>query len=164
MFYLVGTMEVPWGVSEYDIIGGLKGEPLDVIEGPYTGLPIPANAEIVIEGESLPGEEIVEGPFGEWTGYYASDARPEPVIHVKTIMHRNDPILNGLSPRMAIKNPIHLDFIRPALVWNELEAAGIPDVSGVWFMQVGIIVVAIKQRYPGHARPGGIVPTGSPSG
>ena len=46
-----------------------------MIKGPVTGLPIPANAEIVIEGFVEPDNVRAEGPFGEWTGYYASDAR-----------------------------------------------------------------------------------------
>ncbi len=41
---------VPWGISEYDYIGGIRGEPIEVIKGEYTGLPLPAGAEIVVEG------------------------------------------------------------------------------------------------------------------
>ncbi len=76
-------MEVPHGVSEYEWVGGLQGGPVQVIEGDYTGLPIPAHAEIVIEAEALPGETREEGPFGEWTGYYASAMRHEPIMKVK---------------------------------------------------------------------------------
>ena len=72
--------------------------PVEVIKGPVTGLPIPANAEIVIEGFVEPDNERIEGPFGEWTGYYASDLRPEPVIDIKAIYYRNDPILLGCVP------------------------------------------------------------------
>src|SRR5260370_15212363 len=71
LIYRAGGMEVPHGVSEYDWVGGLQGEPVQVIEGEYTGLPFPAAAEIVIEGEAIPGQDMDEGPFGEWTGYYA---------------------------------------------------------------------------------------------
>ena len=51
----------------------MRGTPVEVIQGPVTGLPIPANAEIVIEGFVEPDNERIEGPFGEWTGYDASD-------------------------------------------------------------------------------------------
>ena len=80
LIFLAGGMEVPNGVCEYDWVGGLQKAPVPVIIGGYTGLPIPAAAEIVIEGESVPGEERNEGPFGEWTGYYASSMRAEPTI------------------------------------------------------------------------------------
>ena len=53
----------PWGVSEFDYAGGLAGEPFEVVKGPYTGLPIPARAEIVLEGDLL-----VAGPGGRRRG------------------------------------------------------------------------------------------------
>src|SRR5499426_3983288 len=49
--FLAGSIEVPYGVPEYEFIGGIRGEPFEMIEGEYSGLPIPANAEIVIEGD-----------------------------------------------------------------------------------------------------------------
>ena len=76
MSFLMGWSEVPYGVCELEVIGGMRGAPVDVIKGPVTGLPIPANAEIVIEGFVEPDNVRTEGPFGEWTGYYASDLRP----------------------------------------------------------------------------------------
>src|SRR5205807_9015831 len=44
------------------------------------------------------GEEMDEGPFGEWTGYYASSMRPEPIMKVKRLYHRNNPIILGAPP------------------------------------------------------------------
>src|SRR5215468_6134035 len=93
MTFLMASSEVPQGVCEYEVVGGMRGRPVDVIKGPVTGLPIPANAEIVIEGFMDPENERIEGPFGEWTGYYASDLRPEPVLDVKAVYYRNNPIL-----------------------------------------------------------------------
>ena len=40
----------------------------------------------------------MEGPFGEWTGYYEAEKTPEPVIHVQALYHRNDPIILGVPP------------------------------------------------------------------
>src|SRR5262249_16512900 len=87
--------EVAEGGGEYGIGGGGRGKPVEVINGPVTGLPIPANAEIVLEGFVEPGNERIEGPFAEWTGYYASDLRPEPVLDIKAVYYRNNPILLG---------------------------------------------------------------------
>ena len=71
--------------AEYDIAGSRLGRPIDVIRGRHTGIPFPADAEIVFEGFMPPPEEVPvpEGPFGEWPGYYASSTRPEPVLQVK---------------------------------------------------------------------------------
>ncbi|MDO8692435.1 MAG: UbiD family decarboxylase, partial [Dehalococcoidia bacterium] len=65
LLFVIASLQMPPGVCEYDIVGGVKGEPVEIIKGAFTGLPLPANAEIVIEGESVPNETKVEGPFGE---------------------------------------------------------------------------------------------------
>ena len=73
--------------------------------GPITGLPIPAHAEIAIEGEMPPPEveSRLEGPFGEWPGYYTvgskGTAEHQPVIRVKAIYYRNQPILLNMAPQ-----------------------------------------------------------------
>ncbi|MFH1122410.1 MAG: UbiD family decarboxylase [Pseudomonadota bacterium] len=159
---LAGSMEVPYGVPEYDFIGGMKGRPVEVVKGPYTGLPIPADAEIVIEGESYPGETKMEGPFGEFTGYYASSARPEPFIKVKTVLYRNDPILLCSPPgKPPYENAFYRSFLKSANIWNDLEKAGVPDVRGVWVPPAGgamsLIFLSIKQRYPGHAKQAALI-------
>ncbi len=147
--------EVPHGVGEYDLAGAVRGSPIEVIEGPETGLPIPAGAEIAIEGFCSPGDKKAEGPFPEWTGYYGSSSRQEPILRVKTVMHRDDPILTA---RHEIRGK-SFDFrslLRSALLWKELERAGIPEIKGVWrYEQAGsrfFNVISIKQRYYGHAR------------
>src|SRR5712692_450907 len=72
LLFIASSLEIPYGVSEYDFAGAIRGEPYEVVRGPVTGLPIPANAEIVIEGFLYHDKKAPEGPFGEWTGYYAS--------------------------------------------------------------------------------------------
>lgn len=160
LLYVVGSVEQPYGVSEYEVAGGIKGEPLEVIKGPVTGLPIPARGEIVIEGECLVDDTSIEGPFGEWSGYYASTAREEPIMRVKAVYYRNRPIILGFSGLRAPKGtPLEGQIIRSALLKRQMENAGIPDVTGVWFHKEGgpymLTAVSIKQRYPGHARQAG---------
>ena len=69
-----------------------------VVAGRLTDLPMPVFSEIVLEGFLYPNELKSEGKFGEWPGYYVSDARPEPVIQVKAVYYRNDPIILGAWP------------------------------------------------------------------
>ena len=161
LLFLTGATEVPYGMSEYDYAGGIKGEPLKVINGPCTGLPIPADAEIAIEGEVYPEDRRVERPFGEWTGYYASASRQEPTVRVKTLMYRTNPILCGSPPfRPAWGQGLSRSLWRSALVWNALEDAGVPDVVAVNAHPAAgrfLYIVAIKQRYAGHARQAGFV-------
>ena len=100
-----------------------------------------------------------EGPFGEWTGYYASNQPAVPVIQIKALYFRNDPILCGfplLKPSSG--DNLHFSLMRSALIWNALDETGVPDVKGVWCHPAGgrfLTVVSIKQRYPGHARQAG---------
>jgi UbiD family decarboxylase len=151
-----------WGVSEYDLAGGIIGQPVPVIKGRFTGLPIPAHAEIVIEGEVHPGELVDEGPFGEFHGYYANLRLmpvPEPVVRVKAIHYRNDPILLCSSPGIPANNLfeglVH-SFAHSALVWDHLEGIGLPGIKGVWCHELGsswyFNVISIKQMYTGHSR------------
>ena len=66
--FVFASTDVPNRVNEYDYAGGVLGMPLEVVKGPLTGLPIPADAEIAIEGEVAENDFLSEGPFGEWTG------------------------------------------------------------------------------------------------
>lgn len=157
LLYLASCSEVPPNVSEYAWAGGIRGEPVKVIRGRVTGLPIPADAEIVLEGFAYPNDKLMEGPFGEWTGYYASASREEPVLHVKAIYHRNQPIIVGSPPNRPPDEQSHYRaFMRSALMWEEIEKAGVPDVTGVWCHEAGgsrlFVAVSIKQRYFGHSR------------
>ncbi len=152
------TMGLPWGVSELDMVGYMQGKPVDVILGKYTGLPIPANAELVIEGFS-PSTKLdgrPEGPFGEWTGYYASGRRDEPVVHIKRIYFRNNTIIHGQPP---IKPPVNTWFPIPlhtaTMLWTELDKLGLQNITGIYVHGPGnrvICVISLKQRFLGHAR------------
>ena len=162
LLFMASAFEVPYGVSEYDFAGGLKGAPLKVMRLEQSGLPVPAAAEMVIEGECYPADRMPEGPLGEWTGYYASGVRDEPVIRIRRVYFRNNPIMTGAPPsRPPTEASFYKCFWRSAMIWDELERAGVPDVAGVWCPPEGntrlLTAVAIRQRYPGHARQAGVI-------
>jgi 4-hydroxy-3-polyprenylbenzoate decarboxylase len=162
MMFLMASSEVPYGLCEFDLVGGYRGKPMECIKGEVTGLPFPANAELVLEGWVDPVEKQAEGPFGEWTGYYASDTRPEPIMHVERIYHRNDPIILGCPPQRPPDELARYRAVaRSALLKRSIEASGVPDVRAVWADEVGtarmLVAVSIRQRYPGHARQAGHV-------
>lgn len=155
LMFVAASQAVPPGMNEYAWAGGLVGQPLSVIEAPITGLRVPAAAEIVIEGEIVPGDTLPEGPFGEWTGYYASARRAEPVVQLKAIYHRGDPILTAAPPFRPTIHGMYRSMLRSAMIWNGIEQGGVPDICGVYVpppAQRFMIVVAIRQRYPGHAK------------
>jgi 4-hydroxy-3-polyprenylbenzoate decarboxylase len=157
--FVAGFEYLPHGSSEYEFAGAIKGAPIAVCAGPQTGLPIPALSEIVFEGRLLPMSEasLPEGPFGEFTGYYAAEARPGPVMEVAAIHHRNAPILLGSPPMKPPRFHFGLPF-RAATIWSELESSGVTDVAGVWqHVSQLMTVVALRQRYDGHAKRAALV-------
>jgi len=156
LLYLMACNEVPYGTSEYDFAGGLRGKPYPVIRGEVTGLPIPAHAEIVLEGFVDPKKRRKEGPFGEWTGYYASDVRDEPVLDVKAVYYRNNPIILGCPPnRPPDEIARYRAVIRSGLLKQAMERAGLSGIKAVWAHEVGssrlLLAIAIEQRYGGHS-------------
>ncbi|MFC2123088.1 UbiD family decarboxylase, partial [Bacteroidota bacterium] len=163
LLWLVSAFRIPSGLSELDWVGGVRGEPFETVEGPFTGLPIPAKSEIVLEGEVLPGEIGQEGPFGEWMGYYGSmESRPRQIFHVKSVLHRNDPILTCAMPGKPPYDYLFQACVsRSAGLWEKLEQADVPDVKGAWSHEAGgarlFTVVSIKQRYHGHSRQAGVL-------
>ena len=120
--FIAGFEYLAAGQSEYEFAGAIKDAPIEVIAGPKTGLPLPAHAEVIFEGEILPpdGEALLEGPFGEFTGYYAANKRPHPVTLINAIHHRNDPIVLG-SPPMK---PPRFHFGLPFRAAGYLEQPG----------------------------------------
>jgi 4-hydroxy-3-polyprenylbenzoate decarboxylase len=156
LLFLLACNEVPYGVCEYDLAGALRGKPYPVVKGRVTGLPIPAHAEIALEGYVRPDKLRKEGPFGEWTGYYASGSREEPVFEVEAIYHRNDPIILGCPPnRPPDELARYRAVVRSGLLREQLERAGMSGIKGVWADEAGssrmLLGIAIEQRYPGHA-------------
>jgi UbiD family decarboxylase len=152
--FIAGFEYLPDGHSEYEFAGSIKGAPIEVCDGPQTGLPVPAHAEIIFEGRLLPPsqETLPEGPFGEFTGYYAADARPGPVMEVTAVHHRNDPILLGSPPMKPPRFHFGLPF-RAATIWSNLDSGGVTDVVGAWqHVSQLMTVVALRQRYDGHAK------------
>lgn len=158
LFFAVAGSEVPHEPkSEYHFMGAVRGEPVKVLKEELTGLPMPADAEIVLAGWVPAGKTRKEGPFGEFTGYYSSeDEVDQPVIEIERVYYRDNPIILGAPPnRPPDEYSQAMDVVRSAKLYNDLVAAGVPEVKGAWMGEVGrqlFIAVSIKQKYAGHAR------------
>jgi 4-hydroxy-3-polyprenylbenzoate decarboxylase len=148
------VFQTPAGVSELDVAGYVRQTSYPIVRGQVTGLPIPAHSEIAIEGFMPPSDQIMvpEGPFGEWTGYYAHGRSPETIIEVSAVYYRNDPIIFGLPPMRPVGC-----YYNPNLGDEDLdsrlkvERAGLPGVKRVNILaRPNLRVVAIEQQYAGH--------------
>ena len=157
LLFMVSATSFPKNVSEYDAFGGINGAPAQVFESDVTGLMLPANAEIIVEGFSYPDKTFKEGPFGEFTGYYARPSGATPYIDIHTVRCKDDPILTCALMADGLSNECGLfwGMSKAAKVWADLEAVGIPGVQGVWSPPEaagwGMTVVSIQQLYAGHA-------------
>lgn len=163
LLFMAACSEAPrYGMSEFEWAGAVRGAPVEVVRGEVTGLPIPAHAEIAIEGFIDPVERRQEGPYGEAYGYYSERVDAVPFMTVERVYFRNDPIILGCPQG----KPPHEDnrfgaYLRSTVIRGQLEGAGIPNVTGVWIPPEagnrGFVVVQIKQSYPGHATQAGVV-------
>lgn len=155
--FMVAAQSYSSDISELDIIGGLMGTPMELTEGVVTSLPIPARAEIVIEGTISKTDMEMEGPLGEFTGYYGRPESPQPVIEVKALHMRKDPIMTAalMADYPACEIGAYYAIMRSAAIWDDLNRFGVPGIEGVYCHPAaasswGMTVVSIKQLYAGH--------------
>lgn len=126
----MASARVASGVSEVDVIGAIRGEPLELVKAETVDLEVPATAEIVIEGEVSPTETEWEGPFGEFTGYRASPRDRRPVYKVTAITHRNNPVLTASCMGVPIdESDVVISITGSAEVFEELQRAAIPVIA-----------------------------------
>src|SRR5437899_813364 len=144
----------PADVGKFEVVGGLLGEPLQVAPCASIDLHVPASAEIVIEGEILPGVREPEGPFGEFTGYL-SRRSTEHVFVARAIAMRERPWFQSIGSGRAGDHITTLGLIREAEIANALGRV-IPNVRGVHVPLSGTssftAYVSIAQSRPGEAK------------
>ena len=76
--FIAATQVYSHDTSELDAAGGLIGAPIEVTQALHSDLPVPARAEMVIEGFIHEGELMTEGPLGEFHGYYSGKTEERP--------------------------------------------------------------------------------------
>ncbi|MFA4836705.1 MAG: menaquinone biosynthesis decarboxylase [Dehalococcoidia bacterium] len=145
---------LPPDIDELVLAGFINSRPIEVVKGKTVDLLVPAESDFVIEGYVDPGEERVEGPFGDHTGFYSA-ADTYPVFHVRCITHRND----AVYPATVVGKPpmedcymakaterIFLPLIRmlvPEMVDMELP------IEGVFH---NCALVSIDKKFPGQGK------------
>jgi UbiD family decarboxylase len=157
LLFLVAATSLPKTESEYEYYSGINGAPIELFTGDVTGLPLPARAEIVLEGHLYPDETFAEGPFGEFTGYYGRPSGATPFMRVEKVRFRDNPTLTCALMADGAANEAGLFWaaLRSAGIWADLQKLGVPGIKGVWSIPEaagwGITVVSIRQMYAGHA-------------
>jgi len=157
LLFLMGAARLSAFESEYDLAGSIRGEPIEVVKGETVDLPIPATAEIVVEGEVDPEDFKPEGPFGEYTGYYSGvGANPRNYIKVNCVTFRNNPIFWSTTVGRAVTDThMTMALTYGATLWQQLETMRIPGLKAVYCPPEGsgrfLAIISVKQMYPGHS-------------
>jgi len=149
---LAASYKAPIDVDEYAIAGGLHGAPVELVRCRTVDLEVPADAELVLEGELLPiGWTADEGPFGEFS-HITGDVKWNPIFRVTCITHRRDPIF------YMLQMPWENDWLAAPVI----EAAGLQALRVASVEPVAIrapvggccywtLVASIKKR-PGEGK------------
>ena len=163
--HMATSAALPKGIDEVTAAGGLKGAPIEMVRAKTSDLLVPAQAEIVVEGEIHPTGRMKEDAFGEFAGYMGP-VGDRPFFDVQTITHRKDSIYYGYlsqhppSESTLIQGEANECVLHKLLVddWSK------PTVLDVALSQthgglLGFIVIQMDPTYPGHAkRVGRLVP------
>jgi 4-hydroxy-3-polyprenylbenzoate decarboxylase len=145
---------LPPAVDEFLFAGFLRRAPVRLAQAVTSDLEVPAEAEIVIEGYIDPSEElVVEGPFGDHTGFYSLADR-YPRVHVTAITMRRDPIY----PATIVGRPPMEDYYlghATERIFRPLLQLTLPEIVDYHMPAYGIfhnlVFVSIDKQYPGHA-------------
>jgi 2,5-furandicarboxylate decarboxylase 1 len=147
--------KVPYGIDEYHVAGGLRGAAVKLVKCETIDVEVPACAEIVIEGVTIPGERVADGPYGEYPGCY-SEAKHAPVLKVTAITMRKNPIYQTALTGMPVtENHTLIEYGNAAVVYREVKKI-VPEVRAVNMTPGGTFrhhaVVSIKKRAENEGR------------
>jgi 2,5-furandicarboxylate decarboxylase 1 len=147
---LASQTRKPLGVDELDIAGGMRGEAVEMVKCRTIDMEVPARAEIVIEGFTVPGRTADDGPFGEYPGTY-SEAKEAPVLEVTAVTMRRDPIFQICMTGMPMtENHWMMDLPATAAAYEEAYKI-CPDLVDIVLTAGGTsrhhAVVSIRKRH-----------------
>lgn len=137
---LAAATSVGMGVDEYEIAGAFMGEPVDLVKCDTIDIEVPANAEIVLEGEIPPFLGEADGPFGEYTGY-ASHRSTRNIFKVKAITYRSDAIYQDITPGKSAEHLILSNIVKEAHVTSRLRET-ISNLKDINWPKSGTLLTA----------------------
>ena len=144
--------------DEYRTMGALMGEALEVVAAETVDIPVPAWAEIAIEGVLDPARETSDGPFSEYTGFYGPRKDPVGLMQVRALTMRKDAIYHDLDPSHREHNLAGV-LSHESTVYNSV-AKLVPSVTAVHMPACGTCIftafISIRKRVQGEGKSAGI--------
>jgi len=151
---LVGGMPLQYNEDEYEMAGALRGEPAEIIRAETVDLMVPAGAEIILEGEIIPRKRTIEGPFGEYTGFYSATMK-QAEIKIKAITRRKDPMIfeNLYVGRPWNEHDYLIGLITSVTLYKQLKAMApeVVSVNAMYCHGYGTII-STKSRVGGYGK------------
>ncbi len=151
---LAAGMPLQYDEDEYEMAGALRGEPTEIIRAETVDLMVPAGAEVVLEGEIIPRKRSIEGPFGEYPGFYSATMK-QAEIKIKAITLRKDPILfeNLYIGKPWSEHDYLIGPITSATLYRQLKAMApeVVSVNAMYCHGYGTIV-STKSRMAGYGK------------
>jgi UbiD family decarboxylase len=151
---LAAGMPLQYDEDEYEMAGALRGEPAEIIRAETVDLMVPAGAEVVLEGEIVPRKRTIEGPFGEYPGFYSATMK-QAEIRIKAITLRKDPIVfeNLYIGKPWSEHDYLIGPITSATLYRQLKAMApeVVSVNAMYCHGYGTIV-STKSRIAGYAK------------
>lgn len=145
----IASARVSLDISEPELAGAIREEPVKLVKCETIDLEVPAESEIVIEGEISPTETAPEGPFGEYTGYSSQPVEQKPLFKAKAVTHRDNPILVASCVGMPT-DEYHIAgcFTKSPEVYEKLRAENIPVVAVYFPPQFvsSLCIVSVRTR------------------
>jgi UbiD family decarboxylase len=151
--YLAAGAKVAMEVDEYDLAGALLGQPVDLVRCRTIDVEVPAEAEIVLEGEILANVHEAEGPFGEYTGYSTSRSTQN-VFVVKALTRRAKPLYLDLIPGYSTEHLLLARVAKEAHVFERLKEM-VPTLRALNYPKSGThfhAYLSMKKTAEGQAR------------
>jgi 4-hydroxy-3-polyprenylbenzoate decarboxylase len=153
--YMAAGTKIPLNADEFAFASALRnGTPVDVVKCETIDIEVPATAEIVLEGEISFDNTKMEGPFGEWMGYF-EEGMLLPVFEVKCITHRKNPLFLTTIEGPTLGDAEMLRMIQQISTFTAQAKERITGYAGAWLPPSGrdyTAIISIKKRYPGWGK------------
>jgi 4-hydroxy-3-polyprenylbenzoate decarboxylase len=148
VFSMSSTKVAGLGEDELEFAGGFKGKPVELVKCETSDIRVPANAEMIIEGEIPLDDDEAEGPYAEMYGYMGTAKPQNFYMNIKAITHRKDPwfvnVFTGVTKDRHHAPMEVTDFLRFRKAIPNLVAIHSP----LW--AVGVTVLSIDKKFPGE--------------
>ncbi len=156
VYTYASTAPMPENIDEYMLAGFLRRKRVELVQCVTNDMCVPADAEIIIEGYIDPDEDyILEGPFGDHTGYY-SLADYYPKFHITAITHRKDAIYPATAVGIPPQEDSWIGKATERIFLAPMKMTMVPEIKDMELPIEGVFhnltIAQIEKNYPGQAQ------------